>query len=240
MGNRLCVRARKAAAEKTVRAMVLRKWELTRFRRSEELERVPLEKPVFWGYRRRLILRKDIAARKDADRLLELLVVVQKEEDCRRKDFKRWDKQTHRWETWEHRPRKLWRCEYERLPSYLKPYFESYLNDRHQLRYRIALPWMFESRRSKLYLTHRFLPNVEREREVSYLSARIEQGQLMGIYAKVSSRRSYWSNCYNDDKRKLQAKIHRQEIAAGYECHAAGKLLQERGKEVNEDAKKEI
>jgi hypothetical protein len=236
MGNRLIRRARKEAAEKTVRTLMRRRFELRRYRRTDDRERVALEKPVFWVYRRHLILRKDIASRKDAKRLLGLLAIVQKEEDCRRKDFKRWDKLTHRWESWNHTPCKLSPAEYRKLPDDLQCFFESYQHDRWGRMYRVVHPWWFASRRRKLYLTHRFLPNIEREREQSYLEARVEQGQLMGIYTKVKSRRSSWGNDWNARKRKLGDLGDAKQVLHAMEIHAAGQLHLERGKEVICDA----
>jgi hypothetical protein len=237
MGNRILVRARKKAAEKAVRAMMLRRQELRRYRRDDDRERIAFEKPVFWGYQRRLILRQDVARRKDAKRLLELLKIVQKEELSRRKDFKCWNPKARRWEVWNHTPRELDPREFQRLPPDLQCYFESFCHERFGSQYRVRFQWWFETRRCKWYLTHRFLPNVERERELSFLKAKIDQEQLFGLYAKVKSRKARWKTWSRGlSKQKARDQIHRIEVASATELQAMGLLALERGKEVMHDA----
>jgi hypothetical protein len=237
MGNRLIRRDRKTVAEERVRAMVARRkvlWDLGR----EGRLRVPLDEPLFWGYRRSLVLRADVMRRKDAARLLALLPMVQKEEDCRRKDFKRWDKQTRRWMVWNHTPRKLSPWEYAKLPEDQKCYFERIWSYWKGTRYMISEPWMFVSKRSKLYITHRFVPNTEVEQELKYLNDRFEQSEWDGIATKVKTRRNRWKKRQQTPrKRRILDSIHRKEIGEAGEWLAQGKLAWARGKEVNEDAK---
>lgn len=235
MGNRLMWRARKKHAAKRLRRMVQRIDDLRRSKGRNKL-RVPLDAPVLWGYRRCLVLRPDAARRSDSDRLLALLAVVQKVEDCKRKDFKRWDYRIRRWEQWRHTPRKLSPREYEKLPAELKCYFSWIWSYWKGKRYVITHDWMFATRRSKLYLTHRFIPDVEIEQELSYLRERIDQGRLWGKYRKIKCRKTHsWRG--DSRRRKLRDHAHRQEIRLGKQLFDAGELALERGKEVNADAK---
>lgn len=237
MGNRLIRRDRKTVAEERVRAMVVRREVLWRLGRENKL-RVPLDEPVFWGYRRELMLRPDILRRRDAPRLLALLPIVQKEEDCKRKDFKHWDKQTRRWEEWRHTPRKLYPGEYRQLPEELQCYFERTWSYWKGTRYMISHPWMFVSKRAKLYITHRFVPDTEVEQELHYLADRMLQNDWDGIAIKVKSPRNRWKKRRRvPRKRRILERIHQKEIAEAQEWHAQGKLDWARGKEVSEDAK---
>ncbi len=235
MANRLIRRARKEAAEKTMRAMVKRIDDLYTMGREGRL-RVPLEKPVFWGYRRELILRADVARRQDAEGLLLLLRAVQKVEDSKRKDFKVFDKQRRRWLDWYHRPRKLGPRAYEALRPDLKPHFHRTWSHQKGTRYEITHNWMFASRRSKLYLTHRFIPNVEVEQELSYLKGRMEQGMIWEKYQHVKCRKTTREWLMDTDRRKLRARMMDREIREGLESHAARQLDRERGREVIHDA----
>jgi hypothetical protein len=235
MGNRLICRARKEAAEKAMRAMVKRIDALYTMGREGRL-RVPLEKPVFWGYRRELILRPDVARRQDAEGLLVLLRTVQKLEDSKRKDFKVFDKQRRRWADWHHTPRKLAPRVYDALRPDLKCHFHWTWTPWKGSRYEITHNWMYASRRSKLYLTHRFIPNVEVEQELSYLKARMEQDMLWEKYRHVKSRKTTREWPWDTSRRKLRSQMLAQEIREGLEVHACGQLCLERGKEVICDA----
>lgn len=236
MGNRLIRRDRKTVAEERVRAMMVRRKVLRRLGREGRL-RVPLEEPVFWGYRRELVVRPDVLNRKDAHRILALLPIVQKEEDCKRKDFKRWDWQARSWVEWNHTPRKLFPREYALLPADLKCYFEVHWSYWRGKRYMISHPWMFTSKRSKLYITHRFVPDTEVLQEMSYIDGRVEQNQWQGIANKVKSRRNRWKKRRQlPRKRRILDQIHRWEVNDSLHWHAQGLLGCERGKEVMEDA----
>jgi hypothetical protein len=236
MGNRLFRRLLKTEAEKSVRRLEHRLDDLYTMGREGRL-RVPLEKPIFWGYRREFVLREDIARRQDAERLLVLLSKIQKVEDSKRKDFKVWDRPTKRWRDWHHKPRKLSPREFQSLPPDLKCHFNSTWSYWKGLRYEITHTWMFVTRRSKLYLTHRFIPNVEVEQEISYLSERYDQGRLWQTYSRVKSRKTSrrWSlNAKRYLLRDRQAWLERDEAL---EIHAGGRMDLERGKEVMTDAK---
>jgi hypothetical protein len=237
MGNRLFVRARKRANEKRMRALSKRIQELRPRWNVEDRERVALEKPVFWGYRRRLVLKKVATKRKDAGRLLELLVFVQKEEDSKRKDFKHWNRIKRRWEVSNHTPRHFWSYEFSKIPSHLRRYFEFQQMDLRRGRYRVQDPSVFDSRLSKLYLTHRFLPNVERERELSYTTAKFEQLGGWNAFQKVKSRKARWKTWgHTDPKRRHFDAAYCQELQLALCMHSAGELNIERGKEVIEIA----
>jgi hypothetical protein len=238
MGNRLIRRDRKDVAEKNVRALFERRQQLARAKWKGDRERFELEKPVFWGWRRRFVLSESAATRQDAPILANLLQVLQKEEDSRRRDFKYWDWRARRWGQWNHTPRRLSVLSFARLPLELKPYFEGCFGSKHGHEYHVRFPWMFETRVSKLYLTHCFLPNMEREREESFMNAKIEQGQLYGAYQKIKSRKARWKGYVPVlPKDKLMAVRHREEIAEALEIHAVGQLQAERGKEVIQNAK---
>ena len=240
MGNRLCVRANKKAAEKRIIRIRKRLHELWKLDRHENEERVPLEEPKFWGYRRELVLRKDIASRSDARRFHELLGYVQRVDDCRRKDFKTWNPRLRRWEEWRHKPSKLTSRRFERLPKHLKTYFHVGW-EYYQRVYRFSEPWVFESRRHKLWITHRFIPNVELKQEVAYLKALTDQGCLQEHGLKIKSpRRNGWKRYGRHSKPKLRDRVHREEMLLALELHAAGLLQNERGKEVKKNAETEI
>ena len=237
MGDRLFVRANKTAAEKRMIQIRRRSNQLWILDRHENEERVPLEVPKFWGYRRHLVVRKDIASRSDARRFLELLQHVQKVEDARRKDFKNWNPKLRRWEEWRHTPAKLNSRRYERLPNHLKGYFYQGW-DRYQRVYCVIEPWVFESRRSKLWITHRFIPNVELKQEIAYLDALETQGCLREHGLKIKSpRRNGWKSIRRDTKSKLRDREHRKEVNEAWEAFAQGRLDYARGKEVMDDAK---
>jgi hypothetical protein len=237
MGNRLIRRDRKTVAEERVRAMMARRDVLWRLGRDGRL-RVPLAEPFLWGYRRELVLRLDVARRRDADTFLQLLELVQKVDDCKRKDFMVYDKQACCWYKWQHKPKKLSLRQYNNLPSHLQRFFHLTWNHEERWRYQLTDTWMFVSKRSKLYITHRFVPDTEVEQELHYLSDRILQNQLEGIANKVKSGRNRWKKRRRPIKKWVEsARIHRKEIGEAQEWHAQGKLDWARGKEVNEDAK---
>lgn len=209
---------------------------LYRLNRWDEGVMVPMEEPKFWGYRRELILRKDIANRRDADRLLELLKIVQNVQDCRRKDFKQWNPKLKRWEEWPHRPSKISIRRWEKLPESLRCFFHRSW-DKYQFVYRITDAWMFETRRHKLWITHRRLPNSEVEQELSYLNARWEQECIDQRFQKVKSpRRNGWKRMRRNRKARIMNHIHRKEVRDGLEVFWNGQLADERGKEVMKDA----
>ncbi|HEX2900587.1 MAG TPA: hypothetical protein VHS96_12775 [Bacteroidia bacterium] len=236
MGNRLVVRAHKTAAEKRMIRIRKRMHVLWDLDRHENEERVPLEEPKFWGYRRHLILRKDVASRGDARTYFELLQHVQKVEDSRRKDFKAWNPKLRRWEEWRHTPSKLNSRRYERLPRHLKSHFYGGW-DYYQRVYRIIEPWVFESRRHKLWITHRFIPNVELKQELAYLNALETQECLQAHGLKVKCpRRNGWKKYDRHSKPKLRDRVHRLEMLEALEIHASGRLDAERGKEGMHDA----
>jgi hypothetical protein len=237
MGNRLMRRDRKTVAAEWVRAMLRRLDQLQTLGQAGRL-RVALDAPIFWGYRRELVLRADVMRRNDAARLREVLQLVQKREDCKRKDFMRYDKQTRRWEKWNHTPRRLSIREYGKLSPDLKCYFHPTWSYQRGWRYEVAYDWMFTSRRYKLYLTHRFIPDAEVLQEEDYLVARLHQPARVGILVRETAGRNRWKHRRGMiDKYVHAAKGHRLEIADGLECHAGGLLDWARGKEVSEDAK---
>lgn len=236
MGNRLVRRDRKTVAEERVRAMIARRKVLWHLEEEGKL-RVPLEEPFFWGYRREFILRADVARRRDADRLLQVLSLVQKPEDCKRKDFLVYDRQTRRWYQWHHTPKTLSIRQFQWLPEDLKCYFNLAWCFELRWRFEVTHPWMFQTRLSKLYITHRFVPDAEAEQASDYLEAKILQGQLWGIATKVKSGRNRWKKRRRPiQKWQAYARIHRQETDQALECHAQGKLGWARGKEVMQDA----
>lgn len=240
MGNRIVRRIHKDAMEKLWIRQRRRMDVLYRLNRWDEGVLVPMEEPKFWGYRRELILRKDIANRRDADRLLELLKIVQNVQDCRRKDFKQWNPKLKRWEEWPHRPSKISIRRWEKLPESLRCFFHRSW-DKYQFVYRITDPWMFETRRHKLWITHRRLPNVEVEQELDYLDARWVQACVYDrFYSKVKSRKTTRKWCWNLEKERLRDRAHRQEIEEGLRLHWNGLLADERGKEVIQDAETQI
>jgi hypothetical protein len=236
MGNRLHVRDRKTVAEQRVRAMIAQREKLWRLDEEGEL-RVPLEQPFLWGYRREFVLRADVARRRDADRLLQVLALVQKTEDCKRKDFMVYDPRRRCWHAWRHTLWVLSIGQFQRLPEDLKGFFNPAWHFDLGWRYEVTHPWMFVSRRHKLYITHRLIPDAEVEQASDYLEARWLQNQLEGIARKCRSGSNNWKRRRRPLAREVQLRrIQQQELRAALEMHAAGQLDRERGREVIADA----
>lgn len=238
MGNRSIRRAHKDAAEKRI-MQIMRKRDALHAASDKAGElRVPLDEPIFWGYGRVLIVRKDLARSPLGERLLELLPIVQNYQENRRKDFKRWNGDTHCWEEWVHKPAKLGKRRWEKLPERLRCFFVHSWEKR-QSCYRIRDPWMFESRRHKLWIRYRTIPDTELEQEAAYWDDIWQQEMLHARSLKVKSpRRNGWkryARWYLRDRRPLD-RAHRREITDGWEEFAAGRLRLARGKEVMEDA----
>jgi hypothetical protein len=236
MGNRIIRRAHKDAAEKRIIRILRKRYELHRLDTRSQEVLVPMDKPVFWGYRRFLVLREDVAKRKDSGRFQALLALVQHVQDSKRKDFKTRLGRSKAWQENYHRPRRISARVFKNLPVSLKCYFIGAWNEK-QMVYRVDDPWMFETRVHKLWITHRRIPNVEFKQEEAYWDDIWEQGQLSGTYRKIKSRKARWKTWILElPEHKRTRLLHEAEKKAALELHASGLLQIERGKEVSPNA----
>jgi hypothetical protein len=232
MGNRIIRRAYKVAAENQIIRIMRKRCELFRLDTRSQEVLVPLDKPVFWGYRRFLVLREDVAKRKDSGRFQALLALVQHVQDSKRKDFKTRLGRSKAWQENYHRPRRISARVFKNLPATLKCYFIGAWNEK-QMVYRVDDPWMFETRVHKLWITHRWVPNMELKQEVAYWDDIWEQRQLSGAYRKIKSRKARWKTWRLElAEHKRTRLLHEAETADALELHAAKRLDEERGKEV--------
>ncbi|MEM1000130.1 MAG: hypothetical protein AAGN35_23950 [Bacteroidota bacterium] len=178
----------------------------------EETVYEKLPKPVFGGYRRFFVLRKDIAARREAATWQNILDLIQREDFSRRKDFKYRVWPSRRWIYLVHEPKTFAPHEFaQQVPFRLQEHFHfRYLTGRKK--YYFLYPWMLVSQCKKFYYTHRAIPPWDKIRERDYLQDRILQGLYWQTYENLARGRYGYREWSRPRKEILLERYHKREM----------------------------
>ena len=158
--------------------------------------REPLPEPVFWGYRKTLVLKDHL---KNDPLNQRLLAICDLNQDCKRKDFKHRDPQTRKWVELSYGPKSLNETEFEKLDDALKKHFhvhfESYVDTKGRehttITYAIVSPEIFRVQRTKLWITSQVVPNGEAQSEAAKIHHRLwKEGEIHRL--DVINRKGNW------------------------------------------------
>src|SRR5574343_1113046 len=158
-------RLQKNKEEKEIIALWRKKIRLLASRRN--MNKVELEKPIRWGYKKFFTLREDIARSPDAKVYLGILPYVQNTIYCRRKDFTQKSYKTKKMVEMEHSLNSISHKKWNEIESTLTPkqksLFEKYWHQNKyaknagEWKYRLIKTWMFVPKIEPHYKTHELI-----------------------------------------------------------------------------------
>ncbi len=211
MSNRLNKRASYELLERKLRSLERRETELTR----ERFFYIPLEKPLFQGYKMLFVFRKDVTLRSDFSTLEKLLPLINRTLYSKTKDFiKTKRKRRKRYKApMPHDPVDIQQHQWDKLTLKEKSYFiriEHFNCGRLTILYRWNYRWMLSSKIEKHFITKMRVENLDVQSELKEIKNFIVRRGLKEKTEKLVYNYVYRSYDSNDCIDKIEKFISKE------------------------------
>lgn len=193
-------RLNKLKEEKEILSLWRKKIRLMDSKRN--LNKVELEKPLKWGYKKFFVLREDVAKSDDARVYLGVLPYIQSTIYCRRKDFTQKDFKTKKMIPMEHTigtiSHKKWNEIEGELTIKQKSLFQKFWYTQYhtkgkgEWRYRLIKDWMFVPKIDTHYKTHQIILDPDLESELTKLQNKLYSAGVWGKVVKYAFGGSHY------------------------------------------------
>lgn len=187
------------------------------WKRREEANLVPLDKPIRIGFDRFFVIRPDLLRSPRKAILQSILPIVNNTSFCRDRKFMTKDWKTRKMRPYEQELNVLDERRYEALTSQQKSYFQLekrktkqwYGSIRIDMVYVFKFPWMFEFKIKPSFITHREIPDSELESLRKKIGDKLWT-QLFAYKAGIAERGPWWY----DDRNKVRDRAIKKIIEA--------------------------
>jgi len=187
-------------------------WASMRNRYMDNL--IPLDKPIFYGYKKFFVVREDYARRRDAMIYRRLCKCIQSVITSRDTDFMYKDWKTGKMKPMEHKPRYYREVEFGKVPLDLQKYFRKVIRTEtiwfgkqviNYPIYELEKDFMFVPAMDKHYITHKRKIYPEIESRIEEIRKEIwDGGKNEAILRKMKGWGNGYEKGYDDIKRKIE------------------------------------
>lgn len=178
---------------------------------KRNMNKVELEKPIRWGYKKFFVLREDVAKGPDAKVYLGVLPYIQNTIYCKRKDFTKKSYKTKKMVEMEHSLNDISHKKFNEISEtltlkqrslFVKYWYTTKYHSKTiggEWRYRLMKDWMFVPKIDVHYVTHQLILDPLLESELAEIENRIYRDGIWNKIVKHAFGGSYYDR---DDLRK--------------------------------------